>query len=50
LSTDEGVPDDVTVTTPASQVPLTDYTGTTVFHSRILDHEDLGMTRRINVV
>lgn len=50
LSTDEGVPDDLTVATPASQVPFSDYTGTTVFHGHILDHEDLGMMGQINVV
>ncbi len=43
-----------TVNVPADgevriRIPLTDYTGTTVYHCHILDHEDLGMMGTIDV-
>lgn len=43
-----------TINVPANnevriRIPLTDFTGTTVYHCHILDHEDLGMMGTIDV-
>jgi FtsP/CotA-like multicopper oxidase with cupredoxin domain len=31
------------------RIPFTDYTGRSVYHCHILDHEDLGMMATVNV-